>query len=1666
MHSDTLAAAPERPAGAGRAAAYWLSRLDGLDGTSGFPIDLAVEDGAGQQVAERAVELPTELVQRLRRISRGQPEALHVLLMAGLVGLLRRYTRTDDVAVGQPCLGGAVRQLLVVRAAGGRTLRELLMSLRDTVRDAVSHQDFPLDTLAIELGRPPADCTEVAISLVGLHDDAGAQPSVRIQLRAEDHEAGITLAVRYDASRYTARSAERIAGQLATLLDAATADPDRELAGIELCTADDARIIAASNATDRPLEPDATIAGLFARRAAADPDAPALLTDQATVSFGELDARSTALAHTLRERGIGRDTPVGILADRSVELLVAVLAVLKAGGAYLPLDPAYPAARIDYLLSDSGAPLVLARPEYRTLAGRLPVLDLDEPANYPSGKGEIADPPTPSDLAYVIYTSGSTGEPKGVAVEHRAVVNRLAWMQRAYPIGPGDVLIQKTSISFDVSVWELFWWTFTGAALALLEPGGEKDPAAIVAAVERHAASTVHFVPSMLAPFLDHVERYGEASRLTGLRRVFTSGEALPPRLGRRLAELLPQAELVNLYGPTEATVDVTHQPVHAADPRARLPIGRPIDNLRGYVLEPSGHRAPVGLPGELCLAGTGLARGYLGRPELTTERFGPVAGIAEDRLYRTGDLVRWLDDGSLDYLGRIDRQLKVRGYRVEPGEIEECLRSHPAVRDAAVVDRHDGWQTSLRGFVVAAEPVTEAELKRHLRQRLPEYLVPSRIAQLDALPLTPNGKLDRAALRRPRKSSGPAHVPPRTDREAAMAGIWAEVLGLPRVGVFDDFFALGGNSIHFVEVLAKARTIGLGFTFQQLFEHHTIAGLAGHAAPVDPEAPAGWADQPFALLDEADKAALPADAVDGYPLSLLQAGLIFQTELTGALGQYHDVLSYLVGGRFDEPAFTEAVRILVGRHPILRTSYRLTGYTDFLQVVHEQVPLPLQVVDLRGRSADDQQAWHEEWLAAEKRRRFGWAEGGLVSLHVQILADDRYRYTVSQHNSALDGWSISLLHTQLFEIYNKLRNGQPVPPVTTDHHLHTFVALEREAISSSAARDFWLEMLRDSSSTRVPRSRPEVARNDFRVILHDVDLPAGLTERVVALADELSVPVKDVLLAAHVKVLGELAGESTVLTGYEHSGRPELPGAETALGLYLNTVPLRIDLGRDSWAELIRRVYRAELDLLPHRRYPMARMKQDLGTQRELFETTFNYTHFYLLKRLKELPEFALLDLRVDSETEFPFRTEFSRHFFDDDLRLCLHYHEHLFTPEHIDRIGGCFVEVLERMTAEPSAGHAARPLLAEPDRGVLAVPAGSPVVPAESAAPMEPSGPAENDAELAGRIAAIWAGVLDLGPDELDGDSDFFALGGNSLSALRVSLETDGLVTLTDLMRHPRLADVVRLAARRRRGTPDVLQLLSSSTAGTRCVLICVPYPSGHPINFAPLAAELEELSSDLAVYGLLPPGHDFGHPDEFIGVTATARLAADELADSTEGDLPVLIWGHCGGAAVAIELARQLEVAGREVRRVFIGSKLLPSVEEMARNARAIAEFADDKILRHMIDETGYTDLDGLDEAHSAFVAAVFRHDVGTGYQYLIDAVQCRLWQLAAPLTFVVAADDRTLAGYPAEYQRWSLLAPDVQLAVLESGGHYFVRTVPAAVAELVVAAWEDSVDGVMR
>ncbi|MEU2792643.1 amino acid adenylation domain-containing protein [Streptomyces sp. NPDC007100] len=1217
------------------------------------------------------------------RLTAGDPTLRRVLAGSVLALVAARATDRQSLTVFLPTDAGPVPVSLTV--ADDITGRRLLTALRSAYLTAAQHLDIPVQAL---LDRDEDRPSDLLLSLDGQFSLVDAERA-GCPLLFDVRDDAIT--VHFDGRLFTSATAQRLADTYAGLFDALVAEPARSLADHLAANADELRLISADfNATDAPFPDTRTLHSFLEERAAATPDTVAVVDD--TTTYGELNADANRLARVLRARGVGAGSVVGVCVPRSARMLVAIYAVLKAGGAYLPVDPTLPRERVDYILDHSRTTLVVTTEETRDVVAGHEVLDVDAGDTQADG-GDLEPVSGPDDLAYVIYTSGSTGRPKGVMVEHRAIVNRLWWMQRAYPLGGDDVILHKTPFTFDVSVWEIFWWSFAGAAVATLPNGDEKNPERIAERIATAGVTTLHFVPPMLHAFLQYVRVTGSADQLAAVRRVFASGEALAVAHAELFQEVLT-ADLVNLYGPTEAAVDVTCQPCTKVDPTRSIPIGRPIDNIRLYIRTASGAQAPIGTPGELCIAGVGLARGYLNAPELTDERFVPNPFEPSGRIYRTGDLARWLPNGTVEYLGRIDTQVKVRGYRIEPGEIEHVAGGCSGVTDCAVIAVEDGGGArALTAYVVTGEGFDADAFRTHLATRLPSYMVPQHVVEIAAIPTNHNGKRDLKALPRPvttpEGDSEAPSVASRTPVEQQLVDIWTDVLGVDGIGVHDNFFALGGDSIKFIGVLARARAAGLHFTFQALFAHPTVAQLATVVETGEPTNDDGSERlAPFALLDAADRARLPQGISDAYPMSQLQVGLIYEATRSGVEGLYHDILSYSIDERVNVDLFRQAVEHVARRHAVFCTSFHLDGYSAPVQLVHADAPSPLTVHDLRALPDTEQAAALEEFYRQELRAGFAYGTADLVRVHLHLLAPERFQYSLSYHDAALDGWSVNTIHRDIFGAYFALLDGREPEAPAYDVAYRDFIALEREALNSEEQRAYWLEVMADAERTQLPRltAESDAAAELPPVVLHDVPLPEGLSAQLIQRAHALQIPVKSLLLAAHTAVLGFVAGTDDVLTGYEHSGRPEAEGGESVPGLFLNTVPFRLTMTPGhTWADLARSVYEAESAMLPHRRYPMAEIKRAVGGRDMLFETVFNFTHFHVLKSLGERDGFALVRSVVNAQTEFPFRAEFSQDAVSDEVLLSLHYHPDVYGSAQIARIGEYYGRALTLLVTEP---------------------------------------------------------------------------------------------------------------------------------------------------------------------------------------------------------------------------------------------------------------------------------------------------------------------------------------------------------------------------------------------
>jgi amino acid adenylation domain-containing protein len=810
---------------------YWRERLTGLPLVHALPLDRVRSTSPGQPGADLYFTLPAGTSAAAGALGRAHGASRFMVMFAAYVALLAKLSGQADLVVGvpvagrnmpelTPLLGMFVNTLLIrIDVSGDPTFAELLSRVRERVLEAWEHQDVPVQLLVEEHAsrREPgiAPLYQIGFNQLSIGGHGRSYGSARDELFLELSDDDGRLEYRTDL--FDQGTAERLVQWYARTLQTVLGDPEVALSRLSLLDeAGRSLVVEEFNATAARFPADVTLTQLIADQVARTPDAIAVQFDDATISYAELDAWAARIAHRLIEQGVGPESLVGVCAERSFGLVAALFGVLKAGAGYVPLDPEYPAERLDFMTTDSGVRTVLTQTEIAA-SKHWP----DPPVN---ACRPAADP---GNVAYVIYTSGSTGRPKGVANTHHGVVNRLHWMQQTFPLSASDAVVQKTPFSFDVSVWEFFWPLMIGARVVMARPGGHKDPHYLRELFISAGITTAHFVPSMLAMFLGT----DGPQACPALRRVICSGEELPAGLARQFLAGAPGCELHNLYGPTEAAIDVSWWPCDGGDV---VPIGGPIHNIRLYVVDEHGQPVPVGMPGELFIGGVGVARGYWNRPGLTAQRFVPDPfGPPGSRLYRTGDAARWRPDGALEFLGRLDGQVKLRGLRIELGEITTALREHPGVLDATVIVREDTpGDRRLVAYLVG--DVDVASLRSALKTRLPDFMIPAGYVELAAIPVTVNGKLDRAALPPPPIPQQARTAPPDSEAERLIADVWQDVLGITTLGIDDDFYDLGGHSLLAIQVVTRLRNRIDGRYPRQigvmdLLAHRTVRKLASH---------------------------------------------------------------------------------------------------------------------------------------------------------------------------------------------------------------------------------------------------------------------------------------------------------------------------------------------------------------------------------------------------------------------------------------------------------------------------------------------------------------------------------------------------------------------------------------------------------------------------------------------------------------------------------------------------------------------------------------------------------------------------------------------------------------------------------------------------------------------
>jgi pristinamycin I synthase-3/4 len=1276
--------------------APWRRRLAGAPRVLDLPTDHPRPPVQRFRGGRESAALPAEAV---RSLSRAEGTTLFITLASGFAALLSRYAGQDDLLLGTAIANRERREVedligffvntLALRAdlSGAPSFRALLGRVREESLAAYAYQDVPFEAVVEDLA-PARDLSRnplVQATLVLQNAPLGplALPGLALTPREVDTgtakfdltlsvtEAGggFALSLEYDRDLFEAATARRLLGHFRVLLEAAASDPSISVTGLPLLTPAERSQILEWNATGTDLDPEARFPALFEHWARTAPEAVAAIFEDESLSYGELDRRAERLARALRSLGAGPEKVVAIHLDPSLDLPVAVLAVWKAGAAYLPLDPAHPEERLAFLLRDAGAGALLTAGE---TPFDLPTLRLDRMAEWPDSAGRSSDP-GPEGLAYVLYTSGSTGAPKGVAIHHRGLANTALFQRRAYGLGPGDRVLQFATISFDASVYELTAALGTGAALVLADRASRLPGPDLVRLLSGQGVTFALLPPSALAVL--------PAADLPALAVLNVGGEACSEDLVDRWA---PGRRLLNLYGPTELTVLATSAECEAGAGRPPR-IGRPLPNSRAWVVDAGMEWLPVGVAGELCLAGAGLARGYVGRPDLTAERFvpDPWSGVPGARLYRTGDLARRLPDGSLDFLGRIDHQVKIRGFRVEPGEVEAALRAEGAL-DAAVVARDQ----VLAAFYVGGPP--PETLRESLRRRLPEHLVPAFLIPLEALPLNPNGKVDRRALdAMPLAVERAERTLPRTPVEALMADLWAGVLGVERVGVAAGFFDLGGHSLLATRLLSRVRdAFGVELPLRALFEEPTVAGLAARV-----ERARGGAVIP--PIEPVGKTAGPR------PPSFAQQRLWFLHQLAPESPFYNMAGGFLCAGDLDEAALRASFEEIARVQEALRTRFPAVAGSPVQEVLPEpEIALP--VIDLTALPPAPREEETAGLAAREARRPFDLARGPLLRLALLRLEPERRLLLATLHHIVSDGWSMGVLFRDFTAAYGALAQGRPSPLAAPPVQYADFAVWQRRRLEGEVRERelaYWSRQLAGAPALELHGDRPRPAVQSFRGAALSIHLPGPLVDSLRALARERGATLFLLLLAAFKAVLARSTGQDEIVLGtpVANRGRSEIEGL---IGFFVNTLVLRTDVSGDPpFPDFLARVRETALGAWAHQTLPFEMLVEALEPERDLGRQPLFQMMVQLLHdpvRAVELPGVRVEPLDVDPGTaHFDLGLDLLER--PGGIQALARYATDLFDPPTVRRLLEHLRTLLEGLATAPGSRLSELPLLSE---------------------------------------------------------------------------------------------------------------------------------------------------------------------------------------------------------------------------------------------------------------------------------------------------------------------------------------------------------------------------------
>ncbi|WGV32940.1 non-ribosomal peptide synthetase [Paenibacillus polymyxa] len=1329
----------EQKAQLAKQGAYWLDMFRGELPVLELPTDYPRP--AMQSYEGRTLQLfmHSEKSEGLKRLAAENGATLYMVLLAGYTILLHKYTGQEDVVVGTPIAGrnhsdvqpliGMFVNTLAIRSypAAGKTFLDYLKEIKETTLGAFEHQNYPFEELvdkvnvARDLSRNPLFDTMFAlqntenleIQLPGLHLSTYASEEIvskfDLSLDVTEIEEGLEYLFEYATALYKTETVEKLAAHYLQLLESILRNPSATIAELDILTpAEKEQILGAFNPAQPEAAPAAAFHRLFEEQAERTPEAEAVVYENDRLTYAELNERANRLAATLRASGIGQETIVGILAERSVDLLVAVLAVWKAGGAYVPLDPDYPAERVRFMLEDSGAKVLLTQTPLRERAeawlgeeelALAAVLYLDDEASYseeranaPIGSGIVSGKLTdavddgdeshqnvgtdsfhearPEDLAYVIYTSGTTGKPKGVMIEHRSLVNTAAGYRREYGLDEFPVrLLQLASFSFDVFVGDIARTLYNGGTMVIVPKDDRIDPSRLHHWMERERVTIFESTPALIVPFLEYVHEQGlDMSRVELL---ITSSDSCSVADYRTLQERFGSLfRIINAYGVTEAAIDSSFydDPLTKLPQTGNVPIGKAWLNAKFYIVDAHLNPVPVGVLGELVIGGVGVARGYLNRPELTEEKFVDSPFAAGERLYRTGDLARWMEDGNVDFIGRIDNQAKIRGYRIETGEVEAKLLSVGGVKEAVVVVREDQeGQKALCAYYTAEEGLTAADLKQAISRELPGYMIPSYFVELERLPLTLNGKIDRKALPAPEggASAGREYVAPRTELEAKLAAIWQDVLVREKtVGVTDNFFDLGGHSLRATTLVSKMhKELGVEFPLRDVFRYSTVEEMAAV----------------MERLEIGSFTAIPAaEPSEYYPLSSAQKRLYILNQLEGAELSYNIPGAMLLEGELDRQRFEEAFRGLVARHETLRTGFEMVK-GEAVQRIYEEAAFQVEYVQISGEQAEE--------TVRQFVRPFDLAKPPLLRVGLAELAPDRHILMFDTHHIVSDGVSIDVLIEEFVRLYS----GEQLEPLRIQYKDYAVWQQSDEQKAQLAKQEaYWLDMFRGELPVlELPTDYPRPAMQSYEGRTLQLFMHSEKSEGLKRLAAENGATLYMVLLAGYTILLHKYTGQEDVVVGTPIAGRNH-SDVQPLMGMFVNTLAIRsYPAAGKTFLDYLKEIKETTLGAFEHQNYPFEELVDKVNVARDLSRNPLFDTMFALQNTENLEIQLPGLHLSTYASEEIVSKFDLSLDVteIEEGLEYLFEYATALYKTETVEKLAAHYLQLLESILRNPSA-------------------------------------------------------------------------------------------------------------------------------------------------------------------------------------------------------------------------------------------------------------------------------------------------------------------------------------------------------------------------------------------